>query len=163
MEDLTIYLNDGILNCRAAAIINHDDKILFHKNIAEDHYALIGGRVQLGESSDDTIKREILEELGKEIELTGYICTVENFFDHEGKTFHEIMFVHKAEFVNEKDKKIIDTIQNIEEAEIAKGKYVQYEWINIKDIDKYEIRPEIIKNVLKKNIFPVHVVNKELS
>ena len=161
MEDLTIYLNDGVLNCRAAAIINHNGKILFHKNVAEDHYALIGGRVQITESSDDTIKREIFEELGKEIELTGYICTVENFFKHKGKTFHEIMFVHEAEFVNDEDKKILDTIKNIEEAEIAKGKHVQYEWLDLKDIDKYEIRPGIIKDVLKKGTFPVHIVNKE--
>lgn len=161
MEDLTIYLNDGVLNCRAAAIINHNGKILFHKNVAEDHYALIGGRVQITESSDDTIKREIFEELGKEIELTGYICTVENFFKHKGKTYHEIMFVHEAEFVNDEDKKILDTIKNIEEAEIAKGKHVQYEWLDINDLDKYEIRPGIIKDVLKKGTFPVHIVNKE--
>ena len=158
MEDLTIYLDEGVLNCRAAAIINHNGKILFHKNVTESHYALIGGRVQITESSDDTIKREILEELGKEIELTGYIANVENFFEHKGKSFHEIMFVHKAEFINDDDKKIVDTILNIEEAE----KNVQYEWIDIKDLDKYEIRPVIMKEVLKDGNFPKHVINKEL-
>ena len=71
------------------------------------------------------------------------------------------MFVHEAEFVNDEDKKILDTIKNIEEAEIAKGKHVQYEWLDINDLDKYEIRPGIIKDVLKKGTFPVHVVNKE--
>lgn len=161
MEDLTIYLDEGVLNCRAAAIINHNGKILFHHNVAESHYALIGGRVQITESSDDTIKREIYEELGKEIELTGYIGTVENFFKYKGKTIHEIMFVHMAEFVNDEDKKIIDTIENIEEAELKNGKHIQYEWIDIKDLDKYEIRPAIIKKVLKEGNFPKHIVNKE--
>lgn len=161
MKDLTIDLQEGILNCRAAAIINHNGRILFHKNLAESHYALIGGRVQITESSDDTIKREIFEEIGKEIELTGYIGTVENFFVHKGKTFHEIMFVHKAEFVEENDKKILDTIQNIEEADIKAGKHVQYEWIDIKDLDKYEIRPNVMKKVLKDGNFPLHIINKE--
>lgn len=161
MQDLTIYLDEGVLNCRAAAIINHNGKILFHKNTAEAHYALIGGRVQITESSDDTIKREVKEEIGKELEITGYICTVENFFEHKGKTFHEIMFVHQAEFVNDEDKKILDTIQNIEEAEHKAGKQIQYEWIDINELDKYEIKPAIIKDVLKKGKFPVHIVNKE--
>lgn len=161
MQDLTINLDEGTLNCRAATIIIHDGKILFHKNVKESHYALIGGRVQINESSDDTIKREIFEEIGKEIELTGYICTVENFFKHKGKTFHEIMFVHKAEFTNDEDKKIIETIKNVEEEEIKAGKHIQYEWIDIEDLDKYDIRPAIMKGVLKNGQFPVHIVNKE--
>ena len=163
MQDLTIYLDEGTLNCRAAAIINHNGKILFHHNVAEPYYALIGGRVQITESSDDTIKREIFEELGKEIELTGYICTVENFFKHNGKIFHEIMFVHSAEFKDEDDKKITNTIQNIEEAELKKGKHIQYEWIDIDKLDDYKIRPAIIKKVLKNGKFPTHVINKEIK
>lgn len=161
MQDLTIYLDEGVLNCRAAAIIKHNGKILFHKNVADNHYALIGGRVQITESSDDTIKREILEELGKEIELTGYIGTVENFFEHKGKNFHEIMFVHQAEFVNEEDKKITETMFNIEKSEIEAGKNIQYEWVDIDKLDEFNIRPAIIKKVLKDGIFPVHVINKE--
>ena len=157
MEDLTIYLDEGVLNCRAAAIIVHNEKILFHHNVEKPYYALIGGRVQITESSDDTVRREIFEELGKEIELTGYIGTVENFFEHKGKTFHEIMFIHKAEFINDEDKKIIDTMQNIEEGE----KHVQYEWIDINELDKYEIKPIIIKKILKEGNFPKHVINKE--
>lgn len=161
MEDLTVDLENGRLNCRAAAIITHNGKILFHKNTAEEHYALVGGRVQINESSDDTVKREIMEELGKEIELTGYVATVENFFEARGKKYHEIMFVHEAEFVDQADKMITTTIQNIELENIAKGKHIQYEWIDIADLDGYDIRPNIIKSVLKEGKFPIHIVNKE--
>ena len=41
----------------------HNGKILVHRNVNSDHYALIGGRVEIGESSANTIKREIKEEL----------------------------------------------------------------------------------------------------
>lgn len=161
MQDLTIELDEGVLNCRAAAIINHNGKILFHKNVAEPHYALIGGRVQVTENSADTVRRELKEELGKEIELTGYICTIENFFKHPhtGKSYHEIMFIHKAEFVDENDKKITETLQNIEEAELKEGEHIQYEWLDLDKIDSYDIRPVKIKEVLKNGIFPTHVVN----
>ena len=62
--------------------------------------------MRIGENSQDTVKREIQEELGKEIEITGYISTIENFFELKGIKYHEIMFVYKAEFCNEEDKKI---------------------------------------------------------
>ena len=70
--DLTIDVEDYKLNVRAAVVITHKGKILVHKNLNSDHYALIGGRVEIGESSSKTIKREIKEELGKEIENIGY-------------------------------------------------------------------------------------------
>lgn len=68
--DLTIDVENYKLNIRAAGVIIHNGKVLVHRNINSDHYALIGGRVEIGESSADTVKREIQEELGKEIELT---------------------------------------------------------------------------------------------
>ena len=112
--DITINVEDYKLNVRAAGVIIHNGKILAHKNINSDHYALIGGRVEIGESSANTIKREIKEELGKDVEITGYISTIENFFEMKGSKYHEIMFVHKIEFANEEDKKIEYTMKNIE-------------------------------------------------
>ena len=152
--DITINVEDYKLNVRAAGIIIHNNKVLTHRNVNEDHYALIGGRVQIGEDSETTIKREIMEELGKEIEITGYISTIENFFELKGEKYHEIMFAYKAEFVNEEDKKIEDTIKNIEGKE-----YLQYEWLDLGKIDEYPLLPEAIKEVLKNGKFPVHKIN----
>ena len=109
--DITIDVDDYKLNVRAAGVIIHNGKILVHRNINSDHYALIGGRVEIGENSTDTIKREIKEELGKDIEITGYISTIENFFELKDLKYHEIMFVYKAEFCDEEDKKIIKTMK----------------------------------------------------
>lgn len=152
--DITINVEDYKLNVRAAGLIIHNNKVLTHRNVNEKHYALIGGRVQIGEDSETTIKREIMEELGKEIEITGYISTIENFFELKGEKYHEIMFAYKAEFVNEEDKKIEDTIKNIEGKE-----YLQYEWLDLGKIDEYPLLPEAIKEVLKNGKFPVHKIN----
>lgn len=156
--DITIDVQDYKLNVRAAGIMIHNGKILVHKNINSNHYALIGGRVEIGENSADTIKREIKEELGKEIEITGYISTIENFFEMKSSKYHEIMFVHKIEFKNEEDKKIEYTMKNVE------GKdYLQYEWIELEKIDEYPLVPKVIKSILKENKFPVHKINCELK
>lgn len=156
--DLTLEVQDYILNIRSAGIIIHNGKILLHRNINSDHYALVGGRVEIGEDSITTLKREINEEMGKDIEIIGYISTIENFFEMKNSKYHEIMFVHRIEFSNKEDKKIEHTIKNIE------GKdYLQYEWIDIKEIENYPVVPDVIKNILKEKEFPVHKINNGLQ
>ena len=156
--DITIDVEDYKLNVRAAGVIIHNNKVLTHKNLNSDHYALIGGRVEIGENSVDTVKREIKEELGKDIEITGYISTIENFFEMKGSKYHEIMFVHKLEFMDEEDKKIENTLKNIE------GKdYLQYEWLDLDKIEQYPLKPKTIKDILRENKFPMHKINNDLK
>ena len=155
--DLTIDVEDYKLNVRATVIIEHNGKILAHKNVLSNHYALIGGRVKIGEDSETTVKREMMEELGKKIDVTGYVATIENFFEMNGTKYHEILFVHKAEFVGEEDKKIEYSLKNIEGED-----WLQYEWLDISKIDEYPLLPSSIKSVLKENKFPVHKITKDI-
>lgn len=155
--DLAIKIDSYKLNIRAAGVIIHNGKILLHKGETANHYALLGGHVRIGENSQDTVKREIQEELGKEIEITGYISTIENFFELKGIKYHEIMFVYKAEFCNEEDKKIEYTMKNMEggiESDI------HYEWIKIDELEKYPLKPQKIINAIKNGEYPVHLINE---
>ena len=156
--DITIDVEDYKLNVRAAGVIIHNGKILVHRNINDNHYALIGGRVEIGEDSANTVKREIEEELGKKVKIEGYIATIENFFEMKGSKYHEIMFVHKVEFIKEEDKKIEYTLKNIEGKE-----YLQYEWLDLKKIEEYPLLPKAIKNILKENKFPTHKINNDME
>ena len=155
--DITLDVEEYKLNIRAAGVIIHNGKILAHRNINSDHYALVGGRVQIGENSSKTVKREMQEELGKNIEITGYIATIENFFEMKGSKYHEILFVHQAEFINDEDKKIEYTLKNKE------GKdYLQYEWLDLNKIEEYPLYPKAIQTILKEQKFPTHKINDEL-
>lgn len=156
--DISIDVENYKLNVRTAVIIIHNNKILVHRNVNSDHYALVGGRVQIGENSEEAVKREVKEEIGKDIEMLGYISTIENFFEMNNKKYHEILFVHKAEFKNDEDKKIEYTIKNIEGKE-----YLQYEWIDLDKIQEYPLMPKIIKQVLKEEKLPTHKINDELK
>ena len=76
----------------------------------------------------------------------------------KGSKYHEIMFVHKIEFINEEDKKIEYTMKNIE------GKdYLQYEWIELDRIDEYPLSLRAVKDVLKENKFPIRKINNDLK
>lgn len=156
--DLSIKVDDYMLNIRAAGIIIHNGKVLVHRNLESNHYALVGGRVEIGEDSISTLKREIQEEMGKDIEILGYVATIENFFEMDNSKYHEIMFVHRAEFSNEEDKRIEDTIKNIEGND-----YLQYEWVELDKIDETPILPKVIKKVLKEGKFPVHEINNDME
>ncbi len=148
MKDISIIIDDFKLNIRSAAIIIHNNKLLTHKNINEDFYGLVGGRVQIGEHSAHTIKREIFEEMGKQIEVKEFLTTVENFFQGDEIKYHEIMFVYRAEFVDEEDKKILDTIHNIEGED-----ELRYEWIDIDKLDEVPLRPEVMKTMIREGRF----------
>ena len=155
--DLTIDVEDYKLNVRAAGVIIHNNKVLVHKNLNSNHYALIGGRVEIGEDSATTVKREAQEELGKEVETTGYVATIENFFEMKGRKYHEILFIHKAEFINDEDKKIEYTLKNMEGKE-----HLQYEWLDLDKLDEYPLVPKVIKEILKVENLPVHKINNDM-
>lgn len=156
--DITIDIEDYKLNIRAAGVIIHNNKILTHRNTNSDHYALPGGRIEIGEDSAEAVKREILEETGKEAETTGYIATIENFFKLDDKKYHEILFIHKVEFTNEEDKKIQHTMKNIEGKE-----YLKYEWIDLDKIEEYPLKPDMLKEILRSDKLPVHKINNEIE
>ncbi len=156
--DLSVVLENKKLNIRACGIIIHQNKLLVHNNINESHVALVGGRVKIGESSEETLKREIYEEMGKEIEIQEYVSTIENFFNADDMPYHEIMFVYKADFKNGEDKKIKDSIKNVEGED-----ELRYDWIDLDKIDEYPLKPVILKDFLKNNKYIGHVINDEIK
>lgn len=159
VESMDICIDVGEkhrLNIRAACVIIHQNKMLVHHKLNKPHYCLLGGRVEIGEDSQTTIKREVLEELGKEIEITKELGIIENFFQMDGKQYHEIMFIYFAEFVNEEDKQITHTLQNCE------GKSeLQYEWLDLDKIEEYAFLPSKIPEMLKQNTYPLHEIQKD--
>ena len=63
-------------------------------------YRPLGGTIEFGEYSQETIAREIREELGEEITSLRYLATFENIFTHNREPGHEIVQVYEAAFAN---------------------------------------------------------------
>ena len=154
--DLSVVLENKKLNIRTCGVIIHENKLLVHKNMNDDFCALVGGRIKIGESSEDALKREMFEEMGKRIEIIRYITTIENFFEADDYPYHEIMFVYRAEFKDEEDKKILTTINNIEgEDELS------YEWIDLDKLEEAKLNPRILREMLKNEEYSSHEINDE--
>ncbi|WP_167132836.1 NUDIX hydrolase [Paramicrobacterium chengjingii] len=58
------------------------------------YHRLIGGSVEFGETHRAAVKREVSEELSAAICNLRYLGVVENIFQIDGETGHEIVFVY---------------------------------------------------------------------
>lgn len=84
-----------------AFITDGDGRLLLVKrrrNPEADHWGLPGGKVDFLEAVPDTIRREIAEELGVAIELTGLLCVVDQI-DPAGPS-HWVNPVHRARILS---------------------------------------------------------------
>jgi len=143
-EDLSIMFEKEKFNFRVGAIIEYKNKILLQKNENLDFYNIPGGRVKIGESTLDAIKREIEEELG--IKETNYILfhVLENFFTFNNTKTHELLFVYKLKLeeghpLTLKDK--ISAKDRIEE--------INY-WVNKEDSNKLNCKPISLHQIINK-------------
>src|SRR5262245_64253610 len=64
--------------------------VLLHRAGDELFWTLPGGRAEMGEAAQHTIRREMREELSTDVEVLRLLWFVENFFDYDGLSYHEI-------------------------------------------------------------------------
>jgi ADP-ribose pyrophosphatase YjhB (NUDIX family) len=76
-------------------------------------FRLLGGHVEFGEDSRTTLRREMQEELATEVEVTDLLDVIQNVFTFEGRPHHEVIFVHRARFLDDSYNRRED-LRNIE-------------------------------------------------
>lgn len=84
----------------AICLFRHNDCILVAEGYdpvkKENFYRPLGGGIEFGEHSEQTIRREILEEIGAEVCELKYLGTLENIFVFNGTPGHEIVQVYNG-------------------------------------------------------------------
>ena len=123
----------GIVRPIAICLFTRNGRFLsaqgFDEQKQETYYRPLGGTIEFGEHSRDTIIRELREELGAEVTNLRYWGTLENVFTFNGETGHEIVMVYDGEFVNETlyDQPVLDAVED-------NGIAFQAHWLNIADM-----------------------------
>lgn len=143
---------------RAAAIIIENDCVLFAGNELEDYYYSIGGGVHMGETAEDAVKREVLEETGVSYEIDHLAVIHENFFNQNSGTLvgldcHEIClyFLMKPRGT-----------QELHSNSTTFGVKENMYWLPIKDLDKYKAFPSFMKDYLsRENTGIEHIITDE--
>ena len=84
----------------ALGVVFRDECILVeeqsgkHSKGMGTYYRPIGGTIEYGERSVDTVVREFGEEIGMAVEVVKYLACIENIFTVDGETGHEIVQVY---------------------------------------------------------------------
>ena len=137
---------------KAICIIRKDSKYLleFSKWPTEKDifYIPLGGQIQYGEYGENTIKRELQEEIGAEICNIRYLGTIENIFDVDEQVGHEIVLVFEADFVDKSlyEKEIIKGTENEVDPPLPIVAY----WKTMREIEEegHPIYPDRLRNLL---------------
>ncbi len=131
--NLDYEINNNRFNARVSAIIYNCNKtkILLFKMNNREFYMLPGGRIELNEDSLSAIKREIIEELGFQLDFQ--LCAIqENFLKLSSKNIMQYCFCFKAIYDG--------NIEN--EKFVCKDNDSQvFEWIELNKLTNIIIKP----------------------
>lgn len=155
---------------RIAGVAILNNKVLLHRSVKDNFWALPGGRCEFLENSKKALMREMKEEMGVEIMIIRPLYFVENFYKYENRDYHEISIIYLMQFSPD-SKKIIerDTFYGNEsrlgfEKNSVYGKELTliFKWFNLSELEKLELYPTFLRTSLK-NIkpFPEHIIHKD--
>ncbi|MGM0863171.1 MAG: NUDIX domain-containing protein [Bacillota bacterium] len=138
----------------AKALIIRDDKILLTKNKDGNGYFYLfpGGGQEQGETLHEALKRECIEEIGREVEV-GELIHIREYIgrNHEHASFdydvHQMEFYFKCSMFNEMDKDPAPTNPDSHQ--------VGVEWMHLNELTKCRLYPKKIIHYLNKDLAPL--------
>jgi len=108
-------------------------------------YRPLGGGIEFGEHSRQTIERELKEELQAEVGGLRYIGTVENIFTFNNQTGHEIVQIYDGT-LTDPDLYNRAEMEGIEDS----GERMKVLWKDLDDFDSHTpLYPEGLKELLQ--------------
>jgi len=141
------YLNQMLenaqigLSARAIIVNSEHDHFLAEKNLGtRDQYLnFIGGRVELGETLEACIKREMQEETSAKVIRMEYLFVAENFITFKGETLHGLGHYFEVEIDTKEVQSRLDGIELI--------------WLSINELSQADLRPHIVRDVVADGSF----------
>jgi 8-oxo-dGTP pyrophosphatase MutT (NUDIX family) len=130
---------------RVAGVAIRDGKVLVQEPLDRSFCFLPGGRAELQESAGETLRREMQEELHVDVTVGRLLWVVENFFEHGGKTFHELGLYFLLTFPD--DSPIVDTSKTFS---VQEGLHeYAFRWQALDGLDSIQIYPSFLQTALQ--------------
>ena len=134
-QDFRTKVGNTVFGVRATALILQNRKLLVTKD--KDKYYTIGGAIQVNESTEDALVREVREELGVKAQAGPLAFVVENRFEQDGVSYHNIEFHY-----------LVDLLGDAPLTMQEDAKQLPCRWIALNQLHTVPLKPDFLKTVL---------------
>jgi len=160
-QDILFKTDDFVFSYRVAGLLIKNNKILLQHPISDAGYAIPGGHVSLGETSEETLIREFREEIGVDIKVENLKWVGEIFFPWGDKPCHQINLFYKVTLTEDTQIPLHGEFYGIEKIDNDSFK-LEFSWMDLKDILNVELYPTNAKELLLNNSKEIkHFVYRE--
>ena len=144
---------------RVAGLAVNGDRILLHRSVLDDFWSLPGGRINIGETTESALIREMLEETDVEVGVSRLLWTVENFFEYRGVSFHELGLYYLVTLPPEHRLQGDGVFHGSETG----GVKLEFRWFDPRELARVEIKPSFLRSDLRSiPNNPVHIVHSDV-
>ncbi|CAN5826925.1 NUDIX domain-containing protein [soil metagenome] len=152
-------LRDGgtIFQVRVGGVAVSGGRVLMHRTADEEFWSLPGGRLQVGETVAEALRREMREEIGADVEVGGgLLWLVENFFEHrpldgateEGSAAHHEVGLY-LEMILPEHLEVVDSFMGAELAGTPDEFALEFRWFPQSEVAALDVRPVALRERLR--------------
>lgn len=160
--DVSFKNESDCFKLRVTGIVMNGDSVLLDEHSVDNKYRLPGGRVNLNESSEDAIRRELEEEVGVKFDIDSFVGITEEFYvNYVGLKTHCINLYYKAKFSNpeEVNKIEFDRLEDDHGVPVQHG----FKWVKLSDLESINLVPERIKKCIINNESNIHYIIQDIK
>jgi len=125
---------------RIAGVVLDRGRVLLVTAEGIDFWFLPGGRAEFLEPSEETLRREMREEIGTRIKVGRLLWVVENFF---GNGCHEIGFYYNMDLTKNSHLRRLESFPGNEESQ-----KLTFKWHQLNELDKIRLLPWFLQTEL---------------
>ncbi len=145
--DCSFTHEDNWFRFRTGALIVAEGQALFMYSDTAQHYYSLGGAVQLGETIEDAVRREVQEETGIDFQIDRLLCLIQNFFQGtygsiDGKICHTLEFI----FLMKAPEQMLFDAHSVN----MDGDQEGLVWLPLDELDQYDIRPTTLISLVRQ-------------
>ena len=156
IDDWLFSDENRICNFRVAGVLIKNNSILLQKEKNGKEYAVPGGHVRAGETTEQSLIREYLEETGVDI-ICNRLCWVEEtFWEWGDKNAHTITFYYLISLENDSELSVKASFPQKDNDNVV------LEWVPLENIETIMVYPQFLKEKAT-NISPFveHFISKD--
>ncbi len=142
---ITFDKDEKRFSFRAVGIMFNGAHVLLHRGEHETFWSLPGGRVELLEPAQETIQREMLEELNVKVTVERLVWVVENFFELNQKSYHEVAFFFLLTFPESSP--LSDITRDLHGVE--PDRRLLFRWFPVAQLEQILLYPTFLRTALK--------------